>query len=427
VDDAATAHAKDHFFVGPTQPGQHGAQQREHRRRQRDLVGEAEAPPQGATLAQEFLGFDGDVVNDAGAAVDVLGRGLFTQGRALDGAGGGLGAGRRTLTLDGALTLWAALLPFGGTGRCRRSPVAAGGIELGDPALATVRTLIGALIAVVGTLLDARLGAGVWTTRLHHGGAGDARDAGGAPLGASLHLTLVGMLAAQAIGLGRSITTAFVVGDGWGRLGWRRHAGAWSGTAATASNGQLSDALAGNRPSAVEPLAEAAMTTKKPSTSATAMTTTTTTTTTTAPSRWSKDMVARAAPVFAELPHLPSWDTQLIAERVAAWYRFVDVVAAGLVDVDGLPLAGDIVRFGADFLTDHPEHVLVAGASWQAEDVEAVARWFGGIGPRRGAGADVVARVDAFERVVRSRLVVDEALPLARVLVEAMEGWRAVP
>jgi hypothetical protein len=163
------------------------------------------------------------------------------------------------------------------------------------------------------------------------------------------------------------------------------------------------------------------MTTKEPPTA------TTTATTAAAPPRWSKEMVGRAATVFAELPHLPTWDKGPIAERVAAWYRFVDVVAAGLVEVDGLPLAGEIIRFGADFLTAHPEHVLVAGAVWQADDVEGVARWFGGVGPRRGAGADVVARMDAFERVVRSRLVADEAMPLAQALVDAMEGWRAAP
>jgi len=166
---------------------------------------------------------------------------------------------------------------------------------------------------------------------------------------------------------------------------------------------------------------------------ATATTTATTaSTTTSAPflagqARWSKEMVARAATVFAELPHLPSWDAERIAERVAAWYRFVDVVAGGHVDVDALPLAGEVVRFGAAFLTAHPEHVLVGGEAWQATDVEGVARWFGAVGPRRSAGADVVARVDAFERVVRSRLVVDEAMPLAQVLLDAMSGWRAAP
>ncbi len=133
-------------------------------------------------------------------------------------------------------------------------------------------------------------------------------------------------------------------------------------------------------------------------------------------------MVERAAAVFAELPRLPAFDPRAIAERIAAWYRFVDVVAEGAVVAEAAPLAAEIVRFGASFLADHPEHVLVSGASWELEDVEAVARWFGAVSDQ--GGDDVVARVAAFERIVRSGLVSDEASPLAHALLEIMGTWR---
>lgn len=142
-----------------------------------------------------------------------------------------------------------------------------------------------------------------------------------------------------------------------------------------------------------------------------------------APGVWTLPMVQKAAAVFAELPQLPGWDRAGIAERVAAWYRFVDVVAEGAVASDAAVLAGEIVRFGARFLEAHPEHVLVGGARWSADDVEAVARWFGGV--QAAGGADVDARLLAFERVVRSGLVDDDARPLADALLEVIDGWRA--
>jgi hypothetical protein len=135
---------------------------------------------------------------------------------------------------------------------------------------------------------------------------------------------------------------------------------------------------------------------------------------------WTLPMVQKA---FAELPTLPGWDRAAIAERVAAWYRFVDVVAEGAVAGDAAVLAGEIVRFGARFLEEHPEHVLVGGATWGVADVEAVARWFGGVAD--AGGADVDARLLAFERVVRSGLVDADARPLADALLEVVEGWRA--
>lgn len=136
---------------------------------------------------------------------------------------------------------------------------------------------------------------------------------------------------------------------------------------------------------------------------------------------WTLPMVQKAAAVFAELPQLPGWDRAAIAERVAAWYRFVDVVAEGAVAGDAAALAGEIVRFGARFLEAHPEHVLVGGARWGVADVEAVARWFGSI----HSGADVDARLLAFERVVRSGLVQPDARPLADALLERIDAWRA--
>jgi hypothetical protein len=142
-----------------------------------------------------------------------------------------------------------------------------------------------------------------------------------------------------------------------------------------------------------------------------------------APGVWTLPMVQKAAAVFAELPVLPGWDRGAIAERVAAWYRFVDVVAEGAVATDAAVLAGEIVRFGARFLDAHPEHVLVGGARWGVADVEAVARWFGGV--RGAGGADVDARLLAFERVVRSGLVQPDARPLADALLETIDGWRA--
>lgn len=134
-------------------------------------------------------------------------------------------------------------------------------------------------------------------------------------------------------------------------------------------------------------------------------------------------MVQKAAAVFAELPGLPGWDRVAIAERVAAWYRFVDVVAEGAVAVDAAALAAEIVRFGARFLEEHPEHVLVGGARWGVGDVEAVARWFGGVVDDHGP--DVEARLLAFERVVRSGLVDADARPLADALLEMIDDRRA--
>ncbi len=134
-------------------------------------------------------------------------------------------------------------------------------------------------------------------------------------------------------------------------------------------------------------------------------------------------MVERAAAVFAELPRLPAYDPGRIAERVAAWYRFVDVVAEGAFVVEAAPLAADIVRGGVQFLAEHPEHVLVSGATWDVDDVEGVARWFGAVSDE--GGADVVARVLAFERIVRSGLIDDDAMPLAQALLELMDSWRA--
>lgn len=140
------------------------------------------------------------------------------------------------------------------------------------------------------------------------------------------------------------------------------------------------------------------------------------------PGVWTLPMVEKAAAVFAELPSLPAWDRAGIAERLTAWYRFVDVVAEGAVVPAAVPLAGEIVRFGAGFLREHPEHVLVGGAIWGVGDVEAVARWFGAA--RGGPRGEALARVDAFERIVRSGLVDDDARPLANALLEAMERWR---
>jgi hypothetical protein len=138
---------------------------------------------------------------------------------------------------------------------------------------------------------------------------------------------------------------------------------------------------------------------------------------------WTVPMVERAAAVFAELPRLPAFETRAITERVAAWYRFVDVVAEGAVVAEAAPLAAEIVRFGASFLAEHPEHVLVSGATWEVDDVEAVARWFGAVSDE--GGPDIVARVEAFERVVRSGLVSDEGSPLAQALLELIDAWRA--
>lgn len=143
----------------------------------------------------------------------------------------------------------------------------------------------------------------------------------------------------------------------------------------------------------------------------------------TAGGTWTLPMVQKAAAVFAELPMLPEWDRAAIAERVAAWYRFVDVVAEGAVTTDAAVFAGEIVRFGARFLEEHPEHVLVGGATWGAADVEAVARWFGAVADI--GGADVDARLIAFERIVRSGLVGADARPLADALLELIHAWRS--
>ncbi len=138
---------------------------------------------------------------------------------------------------------------------------------------------------------------------------------------------------------------------------------------------------------------------------------------------WTVDMVQHAAAVFAELPRLPAYDRGAIAQRIAAWYRFVDVVAEGAIVADAAPLAAEIVRFGTRFLDDHPEHVLVGGATWGVEDVEGVARWFGAVSDE--ADVDVDARVMAFERIVRSGLVDEDATAIAQALLELMETWRA--
>ena len=134
-------------------------------------------------------------------------------------------------------------------------------------------------------------------------------------------------------------------------------------------------------------------------------------------------MVQKAAAVFAELPQLPGWEHAAITERVAAWYRFVDVVAEGAIAADAAVLAAEIVRFGARFLEAHPEHVLVAGPRWGVDDVEAVARWFGGVVDDHGP--DVEARLLAFERVVCSGLVDADAGPLADALLALIADRRA--
>ena len=80
------------------------------------------------------------------------------------------------------------------------------------------------------------------------------------------------------------------------------------------------------------------------------------------------------------------------------------------------------MRAGVAWLAANPGLRHVGGRRWSIDDVENVARWFGASRQRR-AGPDDVARVHAFERVVRTGLVVQEALPLATVLLEQLEAW----
>jgi (2Fe-2S) ferredoxin len=133
-------------------------------------------------------------------------------------------------------------------------------------------------------------------------------------------------------------------------------------------------------------------------------------------------MVHKLAAMVAELHTLPAYDGGAIAERVRAWYRFVDVVAAGHVAPDALPLASEVIRLGVRFLEAHPEQVLVGGAVWSVADVEAVATWYGGVDDR--SAPDVVERVAAFAAVVRAGLVDDDAKALAEALFEVMHAPR---
>ena len=139
---------------------------------------------------------------------------------------------------------------------------------------------------------------------------------------------------------------------------------------------------------------------------------------------WTRKMVEQAIAAFNDMKAVPAHDEDGVAGLVDDFYRFVDVVARGDVEVEGLSLAAEMIRLGHGWLEKNPRHIRINSPTWDKELVENTVRWFGSVQDDGKNVKDTVARVAAFERVWRSGHVEDgEARVIAQVFVEHVHAW----
>ncbi len=143
---------------------------------------------------------------------------------------------------------------------------------------------------------------------------------------------------------------------------------------------------------------------------------------------WTRKMVEQAIAAFNDMKAVPAHDEQGVDALVGDFYRFVDVVARGDVEVEGMSLASEMLRLGHGWLEKNPRHIRINTAPWDKELVESTVQWFGAVmnDPKsvKDSLKDTVARFAAFERVWRSGQVEDgEARLIAQAFVEHGKDW----
>jgi hypothetical protein len=123
--------------------------------------------------------------------------------------------------------------------------------------------------------------------------------------------------------------------------------------------------------------------------------------------------------VVGELEHLPAFETEAIAERVAIFQRFVDRARMGPSADDARALVAAVVRRGHAWLTRHPDFARLPGKPWGLVEVELLARYFAG-------DTDPAVAEEAYLGLVRrlcgGGVAPGDATLAARALVEWGEG-----
>lgn len=138
-------------------------------------------------------------------------------------------------------------------------------------------------------------------------------------------------------------------------------------------------------------------------------------------------MVERAIVVFDELEHLPAYDEDTIARRVADFLAFADRVELGGIADDALPLARAFVERGYRWLADRPHLAPFTTPAWTAEMVEEVIQWFadataGTLDAR--TSAEVGRRLRTFAAVVGTGAVESgDAESLAEAFLAHATHW----
>ena len=139
---------------------------------------------------------------------------------------------------------------------------------------------------------------------------------------------------------------------------------------------------------------------------------------------WTRAMVEQAIAAFNDLEAVPAWDDDAVAGLVDGYYRFVDVVARGEVELEALALASEMIRLGHDWLEKNPRHIRINSERWGKELVELTVQWFGAASQDPKAVKDTVSRFAAFERVWRSGWVEPgDATAIAQAFVEHCKLW----
>ncbi len=139
---------------------------------------------------------------------------------------------------------------------------------------------------------------------------------------------------------------------------------------------------------------------------------------------WTRAMVTKAIEAFNDLDATPSYDDDAVARLVDDYYRFVDIVARGEVEIDALALAAEMIRLGHAWLEKNPRHIRINSEVWSRDLVESTVRWFGAASQDSKKVKDTATRFAAFERVWRSGWVeAGEARATAQAFVEHGKSW----
>lgn len=139
---------------------------------------------------------------------------------------------------------------------------------------------------------------------------------------------------------------------------------------------------------------------------------------------WTRKMVETAILAFNDLKAVPAHDEEAVADLVDSYYRFVDVVARGDLEVEALALASEMIRLGHAWLEKNPRHIRVNSEVWPKSLVEDTIQWFGAAMQDPKAVKDTVARFAAFEAVWRSGWMEEgEARLLAQAFVQHGKEW----